>query len=51
MKEVFSNNKNIITNQLEQVTFVATNILNMKVMGIEIKRYQLRNTLIKLNYT
>ena len=39
--------KKIIINQLELVIFGVIIILNIKVMVIEIKFYQLKNTLIK----
>ena len=42
--------KKIIVNQEEQIIFgVAIFILNMKVMVTEIKHYQLKNILIKLD--
>ena len=40
--------KKIIINQYQQVMFGVTIILNMKVTMIEIKLYQLKNTLITL---
>ena len=43
--------KIIIKRQQEQVIFGATIMLNTKVMVIEIKPYQLKNTLIKLDHT
>ena len=43
--------KKIITNQQEWVIFGAIILLNMKVMVIAIKHYQLKNNLIKLDYT
>ena len=42
--------KKIIINQQELVIFAVTIILNMKVMVMEIKHYQLKNILIKLDY-
>ena len=39
----------IITNQQEQKIFEVTIILNVKVTAIEIKHYQLKNILTKLN--
>ena len=41
----------IITNQYKSVIFIETITLNMKVVVIEIKTYQLKNILIKLNHT
>ena len=43
--------KIIIKRQQEQVIFGATIMLNTKLMVIEIKSYQLKNTLIKLDHT
>ena len=43
--------KKIMKNQNEQVVFGMTIILNMKVAMMAIKHYQLKNTLIKLDYT
>ena len=43
--------KIIIKRQQEQVIFGATIMSNTKVMVIEIKPYQLKNTLIKLDHT
>ena len=43
--------KKIITNQQEQVIFESIITLDMKVMVIELKHYQLRNILINLNHT
>ena len=51
IKNFLNNNKKIVTKQKEQVTFIAIVILNMKVMVLEIKPYQSKNILIKLNYT
>ena len=42
--------KKIIINQQELVIFGVTIILNMKVMVMEIKHYQLKNILTKLDY-
>ena len=42
--------KKIIINQQELVIFGVTIILNMKVMVMEIKHYQLKNILTKLHY-
>ena len=43
--------KIIIKRQQEQVIFGATITLNTKVMVIEMKPYQLKNTLMKLDHT
>ena len=43
--------KKIITNQFGLVIFMITSTLNMKVMLIEIKKYQLKNILMKLDHT
>ena len=40
----------IIINQYEQENFRVTIILNMKVIMIKIKHYQLKNILIKLDH-
>ena len=40
-----------ITNQLKLEMFIATIILHLKVMMIDIKHCQLKNTLIKLDHT
>ena len=43
--------KKIITNQFGLVIFMITSTLNMKVMLIELKKYQLKNILMKLDHT
>ena len=45
LRELIMNQKRIIKNQQEPVTFLITIVLNMRVMGIKIKSYQLRNIL------
>ena len=44
------NKKKIIVNQQEYVIFGVTIILNAKVMTIEIKHFQFKNILIKLDH-
>ena len=51
MRNILVHKKKIITNQQEWVIFGAIILLNMKVMVIAIKHYQLKNNLIKLDYT
>ena len=42
--------KNVIINKSELLVFGLTVILNMKVTAIEIKYYQFKNILIKLDH-
>ena len=51
LRAFLNNKKKIITSQVEWVIFIATIILNMKVMAIKIKPYQSKSTLMKLNHT
>ena len=48
LETFMSKKRNIITNQQKQSVFGATVILNVKAMMIEIKYYQLKNTLNKI---
>ena len=50
LRTFLNNKKNIITNQKEFVNFRVTVLSNMKVMVIEIKPNQSKNTLVKLNH-
>ena len=43
--------KKIITNQQEQITFGVAIMLTLKVTVIDIKNYQLKESLIKLDHT
>ena len=50
LRTFLNNKKNIITNQKEFVNFRVTVLSNMKVMVIEIKPNQSKNTFVKLNH-
>ena len=43
--------KKIITNQQEQITFGVAITLTLKITVIDIKNYQLKDILIKLDHT